>query len=234
MIHGKPPKLFFAGTDTDVGKTYVASLAARVIHGQGTRLGVYKPVASGCIEKQGKLIAEDAVSLWQAAGEPLTLEHVCPQRFRAPLAPPEAAEQEQKQVDTKLLTEGVKAWEDFDMVIVEGAGGLFSPLADGILNIDLIQQLQATTVLVAANRLGVIHQTLSTCEAAAKRGVHVRGIILCDPTGDADESTHSNSKQIAKYCPVPILGTIPFRGESEDAAFLQSLIPPIANPNADT
>ena len=89
------------------------------------------------------------------------------------------------------------------MVIVEGAGGLFSPLADGILNIDLIQQLQATTVLVAANRLGVIHQTLSTCEAAAKRGVHVMGIILCDPTGDADESTHSNSKQIAKYCLSP-------------------------------
>ncbi|MDC0317763.1 dethiobiotin synthase, partial [bacterium] len=84
MVHRKPPKLFFAGTDTDVGKTYVASLAARVIVADGIKLGVYKPVASGCHTEQGQLIAEDAVSLWKAAGKPLSLEQVCPQRFKAP------------------------------------------------------------------------------------------------------------------------------------------------------
>ena len=111
MLHRKPPKLFFAGTDTDVGKTYVASLAARVIVANGINLGVYKPVASGCHTEQGQLIAEDAVSLWKAAGQPLSLEQVCPQRFKAPLAPPEAAALEKTQVDAEKIRDGIKIWE---------------------------------------------------------------------------------------------------------------------------
>lgn len=224
MVHRKPPKLFFAGTDTDVGKTYVASLAARVMLACGIKLGVYKPVASGCHTEQGQLIAGDAVSLWKAAGKPLSLEQVCPQRFKAPLAPPEAAALEKKQVDVGKLTDGIKVWEqNSELVIVEGAGGLFSPLADRTLNIDLAQQLNASVIVVAANRLGAIHQTLATCEGAAKRGVQPVGIILCDPSGSADKSVNSNSQQIAKYCSVPILGSIPFNGTVKEAEFLKSL-----------
>ncbi|MCP4944543.1 MAG: dethiobiotin synthase [Planctomycetaceae bacterium] len=224
MVHRKPPKLFFAGTDTDVGKTYVASLAARVIVANGIKLGVYKPVASGCQTEQGQLIAEDAVSLWKAAGQPLSLEQVCPQRFKAPLAPPEAAALEKTQVDAEKIRDGIKIWEqNSELVIVEGAGGLFSPLADGMLNIDLAQQLNAPVIVVAANRLGAIHQTLATCEAAAKRGIQPMGIVLCDPTGTADDSANSNSEQIQKYCSVPILGSVPFNGTEEDAEFLKSL-----------
>ena len=224
MVHRKPPKLFFAGTDTDVGKTYVASLAARVIVANGINLGVYKPVASGCHTEQGQLIAEDAVSLWKAAGKPLSLEQVCPQRFKAPLAPPEAAALEKTQVDAEKIRDGIKIWEqNSELVIVEGAGGLFSPLADGMLNIDLAQQLNAPVIVVAANRLGAIHQTLATCEAAAKRGIQPMGIVLCDPTGTADDSANSNSEQIQKYCSVPILGSVPFNGTEEDAEFLKSL-----------
>lgn len=224
MVHRKPPKLFFAGTDTDVGKTYVASLAARVIVADGIKLGVYKPVASGCHTEQGQLIAEDAVSLWKAAGKPLSLEQVCPQRFKAPLAPPEAAALEKTQVDAEKIRDGIKIWEqNSELVLVEGAGGLFSPLADGMLNIDLAQQLNAPVIVVAANRLGAIHQTLATCEAAAKRGIQPMGIVLCDPTGTADDSANSNSEQIQKYCSVPILGSVPFNGTEEDAEFLKSL-----------
>ena len=224
MVHRKPPKLFFAGTDTDVGKTYVASLAARVIVANGIKLGVYKPVASGCQIEQGQLIAEDAVSLWKAAGKPLSLEQVCPQRFKAPLAPPEAAALEKTQVDAEKIRDGIKIWEqNSELVIVEGAGGLFSPLAAGMLNIDLAQQLNAPVIVVAANRLGAIHQTLATCEAAAKRGIQPMGIVLCDPTGTADDSANSNSEQIQKYCSVPILGSVPFNGTEEDAEFLKSL-----------
>ena len=224
MVHRKPPKLFFAGTDTDVGKTYVASLAARVIVANGIKLGVYKPVASGCQIEQGQLIAEDAVSLWKAAGKPLSLEQVCPQRFKAPLAPPEAAALEKTQVDAEKIRDGIKIWDqNSELVIVEGAGGLFSPLAAGMLNIDLAQQLNAPVIVVAANRLGAIHQTLATCEAAAKRGIQPMGIVLCDPTGTADDSANSNSEQIQKYCSVPILGSVPFNGTEEDAEFLKSL-----------
>ena len=224
MIHRKPPKVFFAGTDTDVGKTYTASLAARQLCSSGQRVGVYKPVASGCRIEQDQLVADDAVALWTAAGKPLTLDAVCPQRFLAPLAPPEAAAAEQKRVNDQELVQGLEKWnEGFDLVIVEGAGGLFSPLADGILNIDLAKRFDASLVIVAANRLGAIHQTLSTCEAAFQRGVQPMGIILCDPTGSADDSMASNALQIEKYCAVPILGNIPFQGTEDHSAFLKTL-----------
>ena len=66
--------LFIVGTDTDVGKTYVGSLIARKLVRQGIKVGVYKPVASGCSRKQQELVADDAVHLWEAAGRPANLE----------------------------------------------------------------------------------------------------------------------------------------------------------------
>lgn len=160
--------LFFAGTDTDVGKTYVASLAAKSLHHSGVRVGVYKPVASGCTIQEGQLVASDAQQLWQAAGKPRSLDDVCPQKFVAAVAPNVAARAEGRAVDREWLLSGANAWrEHCDVLIVEGAGGLLSPLADGLLNIDFYKRLRpAELVIVAANRLGVIHQTLSTCAAA--------------------------------------------------------------------
>ena len=71
--------LFITGTGTGVGKTYVGALIARALRDAGKRVGVYKPVASGCEMRGGKLVSPDAVALWEAAGRPGTLEQVCPQ-----------------------------------------------------------------------------------------------------------------------------------------------------------
>ena len=86
--------LFVAGTSTEVGKTYVAALIARALVASGWRVGVYKPVASGCRREGERLFAEDAEMLWEAAGKPGDLQRVCPQRFELPVAPPQAARAE--------------------------------------------------------------------------------------------------------------------------------------------
>ena len=85
------PGLFITGTDTNVGKTYVAARIAAALTARGCRVGVYKPVASGCELIDGKLVSDDAVTLWNGAGRPGELEQVCPQRFAAPGAPPGGA-----------------------------------------------------------------------------------------------------------------------------------------------
>jgi dethiobiotin synthetase len=226
VTHRKLTTLFFAGTDTNVGKTYTASLVASQMKQAGRRVGVYKPVASGCRRVDASLIADDAVALWEAAGCPRSLEEVCPQRFIEPLAPPEAAAAEGKVVDADLLRSGAVCWEaDSDLLIIEGAGGLLSPLADGVLNIDLVKQFQTVTLLiVAANRLGAIHQALAACTAAIYHGVKPGGIILCDPTGDADKSAPSNAVQIERYCDVPVLGSIPLDGNLDHVAPFQKLL----------
>lgn len=211
----RPVIWFFAGTDTDVGKTYCAAAVAAELRHSGKRVGVYKPVESGCRRADGQLLPADAHRLWQAAGRPRTLQDVCPQRFEAPLAPPQAARLEGRAVDAELLRRGAACWENgaYDVVLVEGAGGLMSPLADGMLNLDLVRLFPtARLLIVAANRLGAIHQTLATCEAAKRGGIAPAGILLSASAADSDDSAATNAADIARYSDVPVLSEVAFGG----------------------
>lgn len=197
-----PYCIFITGTDTDVGKTYVTSRMARDQSLLGQRVGVYKPVASGCEIVDGEMVPDDAVKLWQAAGRPLSLDAVCPQKFVAPVSPPAAAQTEGKTVDERRLLDGLTPWlcDNFDVVLIEGAGGLFSPVSESMLNIDLLKRISPDeVVLVSANRLGVLHQTIATCEAARARGVTVHRIVLSHVTKEADASVHTNADEIRRF-----------------------------------
>lgn len=203
--------VFVTGTGTDVGKTYCAARMAKTYRQEGHRVGVYKPVASGCIrDKNNELVAEDALSLWQAAGQPLTLPSVCPQRFEAPLAPPEAAEAMGQRVDERLLIEGMAAWEDdlFDVVLIEGAGGLFSPISENLLNIDFALKLQSQreleVVLIAANRLGVQHDVIATVRAAKASGLTIDRVVLNAIVKDASSTT--NAQRLQSWIEIPVRG----------------------------
>lgn len=169
-MHG----LFVTGTDTDVGKTAVAAAIARQLVAEGRRVGVYKPVASGVTTA-----ASDARRLWEAAAKPLTIEQVCPQVFTVPLSPPRAARAEGRCVDEQLLREGVEPWRAVsDVLIVEGAGGLFSPAGDRSLNVDLARDLALPLVIVDAARLGAIGRTLMAVAAARAAGLVVAAVVL--------------------------------------------------------
>jgi len=204
------PGLFITGTDTDVGKTYVAALIARTLVAKGRRVGVYKPVASGCVVRDGQLVSTDAEALWEAAGRPGEMKHVCPQRFAAPLAPHLAARAEDKSLDADLMRSGLDYWrERSDIVIVEGAGGLMSPLGDEEYVADLAADFGLPLVVVAANRIGVINHVLQTLIAAAAfgDGLPVAGIVLNDtrPNLPSDPSRASNRTEIALRAVSPVL-----------------------------
>lgn len=206
MIDKRPRGLFVVGTDTGVGKSYVAAAMARALRQAGRRVGVYKPAASGCREVAGSLESDDAVALWEAAGRPGTLDEVCPQRFRAPLAPHLAARAEGRTLDAALLRRGVEPWQArSEIVIVEGAGGLLSPLGDDEYVADLALDLQYPLVVVGANRLGTIHATLSTLVVAATwarperldQSLQVAAVVLSRPTMDpGDASVPSNVAEV--------------------------------------
>lgn len=211
--------LFITGTGTGVGKTYVASLIARDLRAAGHRVGVYKPVASGChacpdADGEGGLVSDDAVALWQAAGMPGSLADVCPQRFAAPLAPHLAARAEGKEIDRSLLRDGLAAWtESSDIVVVEGAGGLMSPLTDDEYVADLADDFGWPLVIVSANVLGTIHDTLATLIVAAtfREGLAVAGVVLNDPLPDRDASAASNLDELRRRCVAPVLGSVAWR-----------------------
>lgn len=196
---------FITGTGTEVGKTYVASLIAKQLLAEGVRVGVYKPAASGCNND----VSDDAVALWEAAGRPLTLDAVCPQRFAAPLAPHLAAREEGRRVDAALLRSGYDVWrEASDFVLVEGAGGLMSPLSDDDYNADLARDLGLPLVVVAANRLGVINDVMQTLITAEAKGLHVVGVVLNDTSATGDASRATNAAELARRINAPLLGCV--------------------------
>ena len=217
----KPPLgLFVTGTDTEVGKTYVASLIVKELTALGHRVGVYKPVASDCVSDGKQLISEDAVTLWEAAGRPLSLEAVCPQRFEAPLAPHLAAVKCGRILDGDLLRTGIEVWADeCDVIIVEGAGGLMSPVGDEDFFADLALEFGYPVVIVTPNVIGAINQTLQTLITAScfRDGIAVAGVVLNDARSiDGDISMDSNREEIAKRSARPVLTRLRYEHETFD------------------
>jgi dethiobiotin synthetase len=207
------PGLFITGTDTGVGKTYVGALIARSLVQSGRRVGVYKPAASGCWREGKTLVSDDAVALWKAAGQPCDLEHVCPQRFAAPLAPHLAAREEGKQLDIGLLSRGMEYWQErAEIILVEGAGGLMSPLGEDRYVADLAAELGFPLVIVSQNVLGTINQTLQTLIAAKafRQGLPIAGVVLnhTRPPSVEDVSLASNRLELAARCSAPLLAEV--------------------------
>ncbi len=228
----KPPSgLFITGTDTDVGKTYVAVILARRLTALGLKVGVYKPVASGCEqqgtsknESGGELVSADAMALWKAAGKHGDFAHVCPQRFAAPLAPHLAAKAESKTVDAKWLRTGIEYWQSCsDFVIVEGIGGLMSPITGEEYVADIALDLGYPLVVVAANKIGVINQTLQTLVVAEtfRGGLSIGGVILNQVSAANDPSIATNREELAFRSIPPILGEVTWQGTEllHDAAW---------------
>ncbi len=206
--------LFITGTDTEIGKTYVATLMIRALRAAGHRVGVYKPAASGCSRQQGALVSHDAIALWQAADSPGTLAEVCPQTFAAPLAPHLAAEAEGRRLDLGLLRSGLDVWlQRSDIVVIEGAGGLMSPLGADEFVADLAYDLGFPLLIVAPNRLGVINHVLQTLITAAtfRQGLDVAGIVMNEPAARSeDPSIGQNVSEIRRRALAPVLAEIPF------------------------
>ena len=212
-----PPGLFIVGTDTEVGKTYVTAQIAQQLLAAGKRVGVYKPVASGCQPGDDQNSQSDAACLWRAAGKPAHFEAVCPQQFEAPLAPPQAARAAGANVDSQLLRTGVDYWRECsDIVLVEGVGGLMSPLSDEDFVADLAYEFGFPLVVVVPNQLGVINQTLQTLITAVtfREGIPVAGIVLnhCRPPQSEDVSIETNRQAISHYAVPPVVAEVSWQG----------------------
>ena len=199
----KPSKiLFVTGTDTGVGKTVFAALAAVYLRQNGCRAAALKPICSG-----GRA---DARLLHAAAGKVLSLEEVNPWHFRAALAPVLAARKEKKRVHLRKVAAHIQQMaKRFEAVIVEGAGGLLSPLGEDFDSRDLIQTLRATPVIVCPNKLGAVNQVrlvLAALPPEARRQARVMLVNQKKP----DAASRTNLKLLQEYVAPANLRTIPW------------------------
>ncbi len=194
--------VFVTGTDTDVGKTVVAVGLVRALVRRGVRVAVYKPVEAGA--------QTDALGLWEASGRLGPESDVCRVRLALPAAPAVAAQEEGRAVGPADLVEGYRLQASrADVVVVEGAGGLLVPLADGYAVADLARDIGLPLLVVARDALGTINHTLLTLEAARARSLAVAGVVLNRLHGDVDPTTRTNRDTLARLAGVPVLGPFP-------------------------
>jgi dethiobiotin synthetase len=201
--------LLITGTDTGVGKTFVACALAHALRAAGRRVTVMKPVETGVDD-----VPEDAVRLRDAAADPAPLDEVCPFRLRAPLAPSIAARVEGVTIDLARLERLVRRrLEGADVLLVEGAGGLLVPIADGVTWADLAARLRLPLLVVAANRLGAINHCALTARVADAMGLALVGFVLSSPGAARDASADTNAAAITGLTGLPCLGELPHQDD---------------------
>ena len=181
--------MFVTGTDTGVGKSYVAALLT-----VGLEAAYWKPVQSGA----------DADADWVRRVTGLPAERVLPEtyRLRAPLSPHEAARREGVQIEMSRFVLPKRK-----RLIVEGAGGVMVPLDDRHLMVDLMAALGLPVLVVARSELGTINHTLLTLDQLRRRGCPLLGVVVNGPSNPA------NCRAIAHYGEIPVLAAINRRVE---------------------
>lgn len=177
----------------------------------GYRVGVMKPAETGCVEKNGKLIPEDAIKLKEASGCTAPLEKICPFQLREPLTPSMAAEREGSRIDIDRL---IDIYDEIssahDITLVEGAGGLMVPLLSSYTYADFARVMKFPTLVVAANRLGAINHLLLTLEHASCKGLHVLGYVLNQIESEPSLAADTNRAAVSTLTSVPCLGEISY------------------------
>ena len=201
---------FIAGTDTGAGKTVLTALLTRFLRKGGANAAALKPICSGS--------RNDARALHAATNGALSLNEINPWQFRAPIAPLLAARCERRRVRLAAVLAHVRTMQKrFDILLIEGAGGLLSPLGENFNSRDLLTALLATPIVVCPNRLGAVNQVLLTLEALPQRFRHQARVVLMS-TPKPDAAAILNVKLLAEFFDAKRVFTLPWLGKKCEAA----------------
>ncbi len=207
--------IFISATDTSVGKTTLAAGLMGFLKREGIDVGVMKPVASGAIETDsGKLISQDAEMLVKFSGSTDPWEWINPYCLATPVTPSLAARIEGVTIDFERIRSCFEQIANrHDLVIVEGAGGLMSPIFETLVVADMIEKLGLPVVVVARATLGTINHTLMTFECLDIRKIHNLGFFLNRFPKNPNLAERTNAEIIASISGVTHLGSIPDLGD---------------------
>jgi dethiobiotin synthetase len=178
--------------DTGVGKTVLTSLLTRrLVDPGGQRVAALKPVCSG-----GR---GDAVRLRMALRKSVALEAINPWHFKTPIAPTLAARKEGKRLRLESMIAFIRgAAAGCDLLLVEGAGGLLSPMGEDFTSLELIGQLRAIPIVVCPNRLGAVNQ-VALVLAALPSQVRRKAVVVLMETRRQELAAETNAKLIRKF-----------------------------------
>jgi len=220
---------FITGTDTGVGKTIITAALIRAISLLGIRVCGMKPIETGCLNsefgvrnsefgvKEKVLIPSDGMFLKKMAGMNESIDLVTPICLENPLAPLPASEIENIPVDIgKIKSAYADLSKKYEVIMVEGIGGLLVPLKRDCFVLDLARDFGLPVIVVSRPGLGTINHTMLTVNYAIKEGLTVAGIIInFSQPSDGSRAEETNSAVLRQISTVPILGIFPYLEEIE-------------------
>lgn len=217
--------IFITGTDTGVGKTHVGVQIARALLQRQVNVTPRKPVESGCVRDGSDLIPQDAQALKNAAGYNGSLASVCPFRFEPAVSPLRAAHLAHQALSTTKVAQACLSGVDLDneFLLVEGAGGFYSPLCEDGLNADLAQALHLPIVLVADDKLGCINQVLLNVQAIESRKLKLLAVVLNRSHNDDSNPDMNNEEDLRDLVDCPIF-SLPYLNKSNQNNIPDQLI----------
>jgi dethiobiotin synthetase len=205
--------VFVTGTDTGVGKTYVASAFTRYLRAKGCRVFAFKPIETGClIDETGARLGDDQRELCRAAGDWQEGELRGVYRLATPVAPSVAARAEGVVIDLERVARLARAGAAMaDVVVVEGAGGWRAPIDEQHDMADLARAVGLPVIVVGRATLGTINHTLLTLEAVQRDGCEVAAVVLSRRPDESRAFTESNVAEISRRWggPVTVYDGIP-------------------------
>lgn len=202
--------IFVTGTDTDVGKTFVATALLRLARSRRLRCVAVKPVAAGCAWRDGELVNDDALALLTASESGQRYRAVNPVALEPAIAPHIAA----AEVGATLRVADLAARcretlaAEHDFALIEGAGGWLVPLGDGATLAELCAALAARPLLVVGMRLGCLNHALLTAAAIAAAGLKLAGWVANSP-GPPMPRLEANVATLRARLDAPCLGVVP-------------------------
>ena len=214
--------LFITGTDTNIGKTWISVSLISALKRLGLDVSPRKPIESGW--DNDNIESTDAWLLANAANKLNDLDDICPNRFTYAVSPVRAALLESKQLSLKKIQQDcLKNTKTTDFLIIEGAGGFYSPLCTDGLNADLASKLKLPILLIADNRLGCINQVLLNVEAIEKRGLLLKAIVLNDVANN-DSNNMNNLEDLKGYLSYPIITILHNQKSKESFDLLATIV----------
>lgn len=210
---------FVTGTDTDVGKTFVACALIAAFRARSIRVEPMKPIAAGTVTVNGIEANSDVLALREVSASTAALSDTNPYCFARPIAPHLAARDAGVVVDMSTVRAAFERLNiAADNVIVEGAGGFLVPLSDQQSMAEIPRLLALEVILVVGMRLGVINHALLTVEAIASRGLTLAGWVANSPLASSTMlAFDENIATLTALIPAPLLGVVPFSGAAGSA-----------------
>ena len=208
--------LFITGTDTDVGKTYITAGLGVVLRKMGIDVGVMKPFAAGTAQKKGYKSEDiEIISRAAMACDPENL--VNPQFFKIAASPYTAFQKlKTKPKVSTILSSFKKLSKLHDVMLVEGMGGIMTPILKNYYITNLIKDMKLPTVIVTRSKVGTVNHTIMTVKMCEKYKIPIKGIIIND--FDKGYPLKDLIRDLQNLTGVPVLGSIPFIKDMSDAS----------------